>query len=64
MEIIGDDKRIRALFSEARLSDEQAAENAEATGPSGTTTWCVIPAHIAWSLIGRAMNSPKVSPAQ
>jgi hypothetical protein len=32
MEIIGDDKRIRALFSETRFADEQAA-------PSFTATW-------------------------
>jgi hypothetical protein len=32
MEIIGDDKRIRALFSEAKFADEQAA-------PSFTATW-------------------------
>src|SRR5882672_3474609 len=32
MEVIGDDKRIRALFSEARLADEQAT-------PSFTSQW-------------------------
>ena len=32
MEIIGDDKRIRALYSETRFADEQAA-------PSFTATW-------------------------
>ena len=32
MEIIGDDKKIRALFSDARLTDEQAA-------PSFTSQW-------------------------
>lgn len=32
MEIIGDDKRIRALFSEVRFADEQAA-------PSFASTW-------------------------
>ncbi len=32
MEIIGDDKRIRALFSEVRFADEQA-------GPSFTAMW-------------------------
>jgi len=32
MEIIGDDKRIRALFSEAKFADEQAA-------PGFTATW-------------------------
>lgn len=32
MEIIGDDKRIRALFSETRFADEQAA-------PSFSATW-------------------------
>ena len=32
MEIIGDDKKIRALFSEAKLADEQAM-------PSFTSVW-------------------------
>ena len=37
MEIIGDDKRIRALFSEAKVADEQ-------TAPPFTATWGRTPA--------------------
>lgn len=33
MEVIGDDKRIRALFSEAKFADEQVA-------PTFTAVWC------------------------